>query len=412
MGHRLALVRRYCGLAIYARLSTSSYFQPNRKIINMKVPLIDLSGQHQSLRPELLDALAKVIDSQQFVLGSEVASLEEEIARYSTTKFAIGCASGSDALLLALMALDIKAGDEVITTPFTFFATGSAIARLGARPQFVDIDPLTYNIDPARVEAAITERTRAILPVHMYGQCADMDPLLEIARRHDLPIVEDCAQAIGATDGGRRAGSMGQLGCLSFYPTKNLGAAGDGGMVVTNHETVSTRVRKLRVHGGATEYQHEEVGINSRLDAIQAAVLRVKLKHLDAWSEARRSKAAFYDQLLEEAESPGKFVTPFVRPEARHIFHQYVIRAPGYRDELIQHLAQHGIGNKVYYPVPLHLQQCFAYLNYKQGEFPEAERASLETVALPCFPELTEQQQRYVGAVLSDFVVAGKATGS
>jgi dTDP-4-amino-4,6-dideoxygalactose transaminase len=380
-------------------------------MIDMKVPLIDLSGQHKSLRPDLIAAVARVIDSQQFVLGSEVAALEEEIANYSATKFAIGCASGSDALLLALMALDIKPGDAVITTPFTFFATGSAIARLGARAQFVDIDPRTYNINTALVEAAITERTRAILPVHMYGQCADMDGLMEIATRHNLPIVEDAAQAIGATDRGRRAGSMGQLGCFSFYPTKNLGGAGDGGMVVTSDESLNTRLRKLRVHGGATEYQHDELGINSRLDAMQAAILRVKLAHLDEWSEARRSKAALYDELLHDDERAGKFVRPFVRPEARHIFHQYVIRAPGYRDELIQHLSHHGVGNKIYYPVPLHLQQCFAYLNYKQGEFPEAERASLETVALPCFPELTEQQQHYVAQVLSEFFVAEKATG-
>lgn len=379
--------------------------------MDMKVPLIDLSGQHKSLRADLLDAVARVIDSQQFVLGSEVASLEEEIAGYSTTDFAIGCASGSDALLLALMALDIKAGDEVITAPFTFFATGSAIARLGARPQFVDIDPRTYNIDPDLVESAITDRTRAILPVHMYGQCADMDRLLEIARRHDLPIVEDGAQAIGATDRVRRAGSMGQFGCFSFYPTKNLGGAGDGGMVVTNDESLATRVRKLRVHGGATEYQHDEIGINSRLDAMQAAILRVKLKHLDEWSDARRRKAALYDELLHDADLNGKFVRPFVRPEAGHIFHQYVIRAPGYRDELIQHLSHHGIGSKIYYPVPLHMQQCFAYLDYKQGEFPEAERASLETVALPCFPELTEQQQHYVAEVLAKFVIAEKASG-
>lgn len=376
----------------------------------MKVPLIDLSGQHRYLRSELLDAVARVIDSQHFVLGSEVASLEEEIAGYSTTNFAMGCASGSDALLLALMALDIKAGDEVITAPFTFFATGSAIARLGARPQFVDIDPRTYNIDPDLVESAITERTRAILPVHMYGQCADMDKLLDIAGRHNLPIVEDAAQAIGATDHARRAGSMGQLGCFSFYPTKNLGGAGDGGMVVTNDESLAARVRKLRVHGGATEYQHDEIGINSRLDAMQAAILRVKLKHLDEWSESRRSKAATYDELLNKAAFNGKLVLPYVRPQARHIFHQYVIRAPGYRDELIQHLSQHGVGNKVYYPVPLHLQPCFEYLQYRQGEFPEAERASLETVALPCFPELTQPQQQYVAEVVSKFSVAESAS--
>jgi dTDP-4-amino-4,6-dideoxygalactose transaminase len=377
----------------------------------MKVPLIDLSGQHQALRTDLLGALARVIDSQQFVLGSEVASLEEEIARYSTTKFAIGCASGSDALLLALMALDIKAGDEVITAPFTFFATGSAIARVGAHPRFIDIDPRTYNINVDLVEAAITNRTRAIVPVHMYGQCADMDKLLDIAGRYNLSIVEDAAQAIGATDRGRRAGSMGQLGCFSFYPTKNLGGAGDAGMVVTSDESLAARVRKLRVHGGATEYQHDEVGLNSRLDAIQAAILSVKLKHLDEWSDARRSKAAIYDELLNEAALDGKFVLPYVRPQARHIFHQYVIRAPGYRDELIQHLSQHGVGNKVYYPVPLHLQPCFDYLNYRQGDFPEAERASLETLALPCFPELTEQQQHYVAEVLAKFVIAEKASG-
>jgi dTDP-4-amino-4,6-dideoxygalactose transaminase len=377
----------------------------------MKVPLIDLAGQHQSLRPNLLDAIARVIDSQQFVLGSEVASFEEEIAKYSTTNFAVGCASGSDALLLALMALDIEAGDEVITTPFSFFATGSAIARLGAKPQFVDIDPQTYNLNPALVEAAITERTRAIMPVHMYGQCAEMEALLEIARRHDLPVIEDAAQAIGASDRGRRAGSMGQLGCFSFYPTKNLGGAGDGGMVVTNDESLAARVRKLRVHGGVTEYLHDEIGINSRLDAMQAAILRVKLKHLDEWSDARRGKAAIYDELLKDAELDGRLTRPFVRPEARHIFHQYVIRVPGYRDELIKHLSQHGVGNKVYYPVPLHLQQCFAYLGHKPGEFPEAEGASLETVALPCFPELTEQQQNYVAAVLAKFAIAEKVSG-
>jgi dTDP-4-amino-4,6-dideoxygalactose transaminase len=392
----------------FRQVSRQSYFHILPKIIEMKVPLIDLSGHHQSLRPKLLEAVARVIDSQQFVLGSEVCSLEEEIASYSTTNFAVGCASGSDALLLALMALNIKAGDEVITTPFTFFATGSAITRLGARPQFVDIDPRTYNINPALVEAAITERTRAILPVHIYGQCADMDALLEIAARHDLPVVEDAAQAIGATDRGRRAGAMGLLGCFSFYPTKNLGAAGDGGMVVTSDESLATRVRKLRVHVGLTEYQHDEVGINSRLDAMQAAILRVKLKYLDEWSEARRNKAAFYDELLEEGERAGRFVRPFVRPEARHIFHQYVIRVPGYRDELIRHLSQHGVGNKIYYPVPLHMQQCFAYLNYKQGEFPESERASLETVALPCFPEITEQEQCYVAEILSQFVGEGE----
>ncbi len=321
----------------------------------MKVPLIDLRGQHQFLRPQLLEAIERVIDSQQFILGSEVEALEAEIADYCTTEFAVGCASGSDALLLALMALDLNAGDEVITSPFTFFATGAAITRLGARPQFVDIEPHTYNLDPRRVETAITPRTRAILPVHLYGQCADMGPLLEISKRYGLPIVEDAAQAIGAKDRGWRAGSMGQMGCFSFYPTKNLGGAGDGGMIVTNNQTFSERLRKLRVHGGLTEYQHDEVGINSRLDALQAVVLRIKLKHLDAWSEARRKKAIFYNMLFHEAHLASDFLPPFVRPDAQHIYHQYVIRVPRRRDDLLKHLSEHGVGSKVYYPVPLRL---------------------------------------------------------
>jgi dTDP-4-amino-4,6-dideoxygalactose transaminase len=369
----------------------------------MKVPLIDLRGQHQFLRPQLLEAVERVIDSQQFVLGSEVEALEEEIADYCTAEFAIGCASGSDALLLALMSLDLKAGDEVITTPFTFFATGASITRLGAHPRFVDIDPRTYNIDPAAVEAAITPSTRAILPVHLYGQCADMDALLEISKRHGLPIVEDAAQAIGAEDRGRRAGSMGHIGCFSFYPTKNLGGAGDGGMLVTSDPALAQRLRRLRVHGGKTEYHHDEVGINSRLDALQAAILRVKLKHLDEWSEARREKAALYTRLLEETDLNVEFTPPFVRSSVRHIFHQYVIRAPQQSDEVINHLSLHGVGSKVYYPVPLHLQECFAYLGYHNGEFPKAESAAKQTLALPCFPEITEEQQRYVVDVLAKF---------
>jgi len=369
----------------------------------MKVPLIDLRGQHQFLRPQLLEAVERVIDSQQFVLGSEVEALEEEIADYCTAEFAIGCASGSDALLLALMSLDLKAGDEVITTPFTFFATGASITRLGAHPRFVDIDPRTYNIDPAQVEAAINPKTRAILPVHLYGQCADMDRLLEISKRHGLPIIEDAAQAIGAEDRGRRAGSMGQIGCFSFYPTKNLGGAGDGGMLVTDEPALAQRLRRLRVHGGKTEYHHDEVGINSRLDALQAAILRVKFKHLDEWSEARREKAAFYTELLEETGLNVEFTPPFVRSSVRHIFHQYVIRAPQQSDEVIKHLSLHGVGSKVYYPVPLHLQECFAYLGYRNGQFPEAESAAKQTLALPCFPEITEEQQRYVVDVLARF---------
>ncbi len=369
----------------------------------MKVPLIDLRGAHETLRPQLLEAIARVIDSQQFVLGSEVKALETEIAEYSQTKFAIGCASGSDALLLALMALDIKPGDEVITTPFTFFATASAIVRLGARPRFVDIDLKTYNIDCSQVEDAINQHTRAIVPVHMYGQCAEMDPLIEISDRHDIPLVEDAAQAIGAEDKGRRAGSMGAVGCFSFYPTKNLGGAGDGGMLTTSDDKLADRLSRLRVHGGANEYYHSEVGINSRLDAMQAAVLRVKLRELDRWSEARRQKAATYTRLLEDAGLDFEVTPPFLRDDARHIFHQYVVFVPGRRDGLIEHLSQNGIGTKVYYPVPLHLQDCFQFLGFKPGEFPLSERAAKETVALPCFPELTEQQQQYVVDTMRTF---------
>ena len=353
----------------------------------------------------MLAAIARVIDSQQFVLGAEVKALEEEIAHYSNTKHAIGCASGSDAVLLALMALDIKAGDQIITSPFTFFATGSAIARLGARPEFVDIDPRTYNIDPRRVEAAISEKTRAIIPVHMYGQCADMEPLLAIGERFGIPIIEDAAQAIGAEDRGRRAGSMGRIGCLSFYPTKNLGAAGDGGMLTTSDDGLAERLRALRVHGGITEYLHSEIGINSRLDALQAVVLRIKFRHLDGWSNARAALAKKYDSLFAEASLPYQVSTPFVAPGARHIFHQYVVRVPKRRDALMTHLKELGVGTKIYYPAPLHLQECFGFLGYRAGDFPESESAAKETFAVPIYPELTDEQQRYVVESFRKFTV-------
>jgi dTDP-4-amino-4,6-dideoxygalactose transaminase len=376
----------------------------------MKVPLLDLRAQHESLRAELLAAIETVMDSQQFVLGPEVQAFEEEIARYTKTRHAIGCASGSDALLLALLALGITAGDEVITSPFTFFATAGAIVLLGARPVFVDIDPHTYNIDPARVEEAITLRTRAIMPVHLYGQCADMNPLLEISERHRLPLIEDAAQAIGSEDRGRTAGSMGVIGGFSFYPTKNLGGAGDGGLLTTNDEGLCHRLRALRVHGGTTEYHHREVGINSRLDSLQAAVLRVKLKYLDGWSAERQKKAQRYNQLFQEARLGFELIPPFVRPETRHIFHQYVVRVPRHRDAMMKELDHKGVGTKIYYPIPLHLQECFQYLGYKEGAFPEAERAARETVALPCFPELTEKQQDYVVDAIRSFQASGSST--
>ena len=369
----------------------------------MNVPLLDLQAQYASLKDELRPAIERVLESQRFVLGDEVRRLESSIAEYCQTKHAVGCASGSDALLLGLMALDIAAGDEVITTPFSFFATGSCVARLGARPVFVDIDPRTYNLDVSQVADAITPRTKAIMPVHIYGQCAEMDPLLALGERHGIPVVEDAAQAIGATEHGRRAGSMGVLGCFSFYPTKNLGGAGDGGLITTSEEKLEQRLKRLRAHGGITEYQHTEVGINSRLDELQAAVLNVKVSRLDSWSDERARKAAVYTRLLSEADLSFELVTPFVRPDCRHIFHQYVIRVPGHRDALMDHLRERGVGTKVYYPIPLHRQECFSYLGYKEGAFPEAERAAAETFALPAYPELSEAQQVYVVDSIKSF---------
>ncbi len=369
----------------------------------MNVPLLDLHQQHQALRQEILAAVERVLDSQQFVLGPEVRNLEEEMAAYLGVKHAIGCASGSDALLLALMALDIKRGDEVITSAFTFFATGSAITRVGARPVFIDIDPRTYNIDTEKIEAAITPRTRAIIPVHIYGQCADMEPIEDIGRKHGLPLIEDAAQAIGAMDRDRRAGSIGAIGCFSFYPSKNLGAAGDAGMVTTSDEALAARLKNLRVHGAATEYHHDEIGINSRLDSLQATVLRVKLKYLADWSEARRQKAARYAELFQQTKLPCEIVPPLVRSDGTHIFHQYVIRVAQHRDSLMTHLRENGVSTRVYYPVPLHLQECFAYLGYREGDLPETERATAETMALPCFPELRDEEQRYIVETIAAF---------
>ena len=369
----------------------------------MKVPLIDLRAQYVSIRDTVRHAVDRVFESQHFVMGPEVAALEAEVAAYCQTTDAIGCASGSDALLLALMALDLGPEDEVITTPFSFFATGSAIARLGARPVFVDIDPLTYNLNVDQIPAAITSRTRAVVPVHLYGQCADMDRVLALCKAKNLVVIEDAAQAIGAEDRGRRAGSMGLAGSFSFYPSKNLGAAGDAGIITTSDPDFSDRVRRLRVHGGLTEYQHVEVGINSRIDALQAAVLRAKLPYLDEWSNARAQKAQTYSHLLEGAKVNFRLDPPFVRTECRHIFHQYVIRVGEHRDALMEHLKAREIATKVYYPIPLHLQECFAYLGYRQGEFPEAEKAARETFALPLYPELTSEQQEYVVNAIRDF---------
>jgi dTDP-4-amino-4,6-dideoxygalactose transaminase len=369
-----------------------------------KVPLLDLQAQYETIRDEVRAAVDRVFDSQQFVLGAEVQALEEEIARYSQTKFAIGCASGSDAVLLALMSCGVGAGDEVITSPFSFFATASTITRLGARPVFVDIDERTFNLNPSLVDAAFTERTKAIVPVHLYGQCAEMDPLIELSQQRNIPVIEDAAQAIGAEDRSRRAGSMGTIGCFSFYPSKNLGGAGDGGMLVTNDPDHGRRLHMLRVHGEETKYHHKLVGINSRLDALQAAVLRVKLPHLDEWTTGRQRKAQQYELMFGDAGLGDQVELPFVRTTARHIFHQFVVRVRGgKRDALREHLRECGVGTDVYYPVPLHLQECFAYLGYREGDSPIAELAAKETLALPVYPELTDEQQDYVVNAIAEF---------
>jgi dTDP-4-amino-4,6-dideoxygalactose transaminase len=369
----------------------------------MKVPLLDLKEQNEWLRPEIETALGRVLDTNAFILGGEVAELEKELAEYCQAKYAIGCASGSDALLLAMMALDVQAGDEVITTPYSFFATVSAITRLGAKPVFVDIDPETYNLDVEAVADTINERTKAVQPVHLYGQCAEMDRLTEICTAAGVPIVEDAAQAIGAEDDGRRAGSMGEIGCFSFYPSKNLGGMGDGGFMTTNDDELAERLLALRVHGSKERYYHKWVGLNSRLDGFQGAVLRVKLPHLDAWTDRRKANADRYRRLFAGVGLEGDISLPKERPNIRHIYNQFVIRVPEQRDALRDYLTEQGIGTDIYYPVPLHLQECFEYLGYREGDLPESERASRETLALPIYPELKPDQQEYVVEKIAEY---------
>lgn len=369
----------------------------------MNVPLLDLKEQNSLLRPEIEAALARVLDTNGFILGKEVAELECELAGYCGTKYAIGCASGSDAILLALMAYDIGPGDEVITTPYSFFATVSSITRLGATPVFVDIDPVTYNIDPAQIAAKITERTKAIEPVHLYGQCADMSAINDIGRSHGVPVIEDAAQAIGAQENGVMAGNLGEIGCFSFYPSKNLGGMGDGGFITTNDDALAKKLSALRVHGAEEKYYHKYVGLNSRLDGFQGAVLRVKLPHLDGWTERRRQNADRYRTLFTDAGLTEQIGLPVERGNAKHIYNQYVIRVPNRRDELRAYLTEKGVGTDIYYPVPLHLQECFAYLGYRSGDLPEAEKAAAETLALPIFPELKPEQQAYVVDTISEF---------
>lgn len=385
----------------------------------IKVPLLDLKAQYATIKTEINAAIQGVLESQGFILGPEVTALEAEVAKYSNVPHAVGNASGSDALLLALLALDVKPGDEIICPSYTFFATAGAIARIGAIPVFIDIEPATYNMDPTllRAVAAKCKRLKAIIPVHLFGQCANMEAIEPIARELKVPIIEDAAQAIGSEDArGKRAGSMGLLGCFSFFPSKNLGGFGDGGMNTSLDADLAEKMRVLRVHGSKPKYFHKVIGFNSRLDALQAAVLRVKLRHLDSWTQGRQKNAAYYDDAFAKkgaktsttplSEGGLPLRTPAPAPKgARHIYNQYVLRVPAAkRDPLMNYLKEQNIGTEVYYPLPLHLQECFAYLNCKAGALPHSESAARETLALPVYPELSAQQLEYVVEKVVEFL--------
>lgn len=357
----------------------------------MQVPLLDLKRQYRSIKNELDQAVLSVLADTKFIMGPEVKSFEEKIAEYCGSKFAIGVASGTDALLLALKACGVESGDEVITTPFSFFATAGVITRLGATPVFVDIDPDSYNIAPDLIEKKITSKTKAIVPVHLYGQCADMDPINQIAKKHDLKVVEDAAQAIGAKYKGKKAGTLGDFGCFSFFPSKNLGAAGDGGMVVTDNPEMADLVRILRVHGAKPKYYHSIVGYNSRLDTLQAAILSVKLRYLDGWTAKRREHVSAYNSAFKGLN----LITPKEEDFNYHIYHQYTIAVKN-REKLSAVLKENQIGHEVYYPVPLHLQKCYQSLGYKEGDLPVAERKAREVISLPIYPELTVEEQNFV----------------
>ena len=372
--------------------------------VPLQVPLVDLKAQYVTIQSEIRAAIDRVCESQHFILGPEVSALEEELAQVCGTRFAIGVSSGTDALLVALMALEVGPGDEVVTTPYSFFATAGVVARLGARPVFVDINPNTFNIDPTAIPAKLNARTKAIIPVHLYGQCVDLTQLLSLAQERNIPIIEDAAQAIRATDThGNQAGTTGAMGCFSFFPSKNLGAFGDAGMVVTSDEKLADSLRSLRVHGGKPKYYHPVIGGNFRLDALQAAVLRVKLPYLEAWTAKRRENAARYRNLITRADLLDWITLP--QDSAGHIYNQFNIRVP-HRDQLRDFLNERGVGTEIYYPLPLHLQECFQQLNYRPGDFPHAEAAAQESLALPIYPELTEEQQRYVVDLIQEYFVA------
>ena len=370
---------------------------------NIKVPLLDIPLSYKEVLADVEKNINEVIESGYFILGPVVEELEQKIATYCEAKYAVGVSSGTDALLISLMAAGIKEDDEVITTPFTFFATAGSISRLGAKPVFVDIEPDTFNIDTKQIEENITRKTRAILPVHLYGQCVDMDPVLDLAQKNNLVVIEDAAQTIGSEYKGRRAGSMGDYGCFSFFPTKNLGGFGDGGMVTMNSEELYEQVKILRVHGSHPKYYHKMIGGNFRLDAIQAAVVLAKLKYLDKWTKKRRANAQTYTRLFKEMGMTDSLTLPSeVIPH--HVYNQYVIRVKDKRDELRSFLGENNISTEIYYPLPLHLQDCYLSLGYKKGNLPESEKAADETIALPIFPELTTDQLEYVVATITHFL--------
>ena len=371
------------------------------------IPSFDLTRNYARVKEEINVAVLRVLETQHFILGPEVEALERELSAYLEVKNAVGCASGTDALVLAMMALDLKPGDEVITTPFTFFATVSCITRCGGTPVFADVDPVTYNIKSEDILAKITPRTKAVLPVHLFGQMCPLEEIKDELASRNIALVEDCAQAIGAhrmIDGRvARSGSVGKLGCFSFFPTKNLGCYGDGGMVaIADDEELAARIRRLRVHGAGTTYFHDEIGINSRLDALQAAILRVRLRHLEGWNEERRIVAGRYMMLFGEKGLLDFITPPAELPGGRHVYHQYVVRAK-HRDELQKYLAERGITTRVYYPLPLHLQRCFAYLGYKKGDFPTAEALAGDVLALPMFPELLPEEQERIVSEIAGF---------
>ena len=384
-------------------VNAGSLLSPVRQTIPfMNIPLLDLKAQFQPLRQEILAAIETVCDEQGFVLGSRLVAFEQAMADYIGARYAIGCASGSDAVLLSLMALGVESGDEVITVPFTFFATAGAIARLGARPVFVDIQADTLNLDPTQLERAITPRTKAIIPVHLFGQCADMKAITEIAQAKRIPVIEDACQAIGAGQAGKRAGVLGDTGCFSFFPSKNLGGFGDGGLITTNDQALADALSMLRVHGSRVRYLHEVIGINSRLDALQAVILHIKLKYLDQWAEGRRRNAAIYDRLFAEAGVADRVTAPTTQPGNFHVYNQYTVRVAR-RDDLRSHLKDAGIGTEIYYPLPMHLQNCFKDLGYQKGSFPVSERAAEEVLSLPIYAELSQDQLAYVVETIAEF---------